>query len=105
MHATLQPALSVGWLVSRLVGRSVTFYFFYVFFSLDLIADCSKCSSALVLLKKTILVIFGHFVSFPYSFSVCSKVEMGICKWILSNLIFFPVRSKLHKRAVNYADQ
>ena len=38
VHATLQPALSVGqsvgWSVGRSVGRSVTLYFFYDFISL-----------------------------------------------------------------------
>jgi len=31
LHATLQPALSVGQSVGRSVGWSVTFYFFYDF--------------------------------------------------------------------------
>ena len=34
VHATLQPALSVGRLVGRLVGWLVTLYFFYDFISL-----------------------------------------------------------------------
>ena len=34
VHATQQPALSVGRLVGLLVGWSVTLYFFYVFISL-----------------------------------------------------------------------
>ena len=33
MHATLQPALSVGRLVGWLVGRSVTLYLFHDFYS------------------------------------------------------------------------
>ena len=43
MHATLQPALSVGRFVGWLVGRSVTLYFFYDFF----LPHCS-CPNGLV---------------------------------------------------------
>ena len=38
VHASLYPALSIGWLVGWLVGRSVTLYFFLWFYFFDLTA-------------------------------------------------------------------
>ena len=95
VHATLQPALSVGrlvgWSVGRLVGRSVTLYFFLWFYFFDLTAlsqmfwwpqkwppptrtrlrwpcirPCSSSSSRYLSSSSFLLLFFPLFLLLPY---------------------------------------
>ena len=70
VHATLQPALSVGWSVGRLVGRSVgrsacwsvTLYFFFILLFFGPHCSCLNelvtSNMALALLHATSVAVY-----------------------------------------------